>query len=221
MILSAIAFLAMSPVGKLDKPAWNAKASYKLRFGNQPLGSSTLEKSLGSDGSLTIRSIVKLTRDGRTNVTDEYSFYDSTGRLAKYVYKVPMTDGSMRVTTKQYSKTSCTISVQEGGKTRKEVLQIPKGATAVNPSVFWFIRTTPRPGAKVTVYAVDDNRFRWNQKPVTYVGPAQAVIGNKKYPGHLVIMPSGSKYILDGKGMPITMAIGKGGDVIYERQGLK
>lgn len=197
------------------------EARYTMKLDGDVVGHSVLKKTLKKDGSIEVHSWITFSQAGANATLDDYDRYDKNGNPIKAIHSQPLRGGGKRVVTKDYSPGLCKFSLLDKNKLTKSDLKIDLSKSTADTSVFWFIKTRPKPGTVVSYWTVGDNNGKWQLKHSQYVGPAMAVIGKKKYKGHLVIVTNGSKYILGDDGMPIRMAIAPKGEMTYEREGLK
>lgn len=194
---------------------------YYITLDRGHLGDSELTKTLFSDGTLKTHSRAVLIDGKARNILEDWDTYGPNGRLIYAKHTQSLRTGGMRIVEKKYDSGGCRFKVTENGKVlTNKYAPLPKGKSTNYSAVFWFIATRPRPGTVVKFWNMEDNAEKWREKTVTYVGPANAVVNNKLWAGQGIIMPNQSKYILDDRGLPIQMQIGKGGDVVYSRKGL-
>lgn len=186
-----------------------AQSSYKVLLGGQQLGTATMGVKRRASGSVVTTLTMNIAIGGDSlKVKGSYE-HDRTGRPVRFE-TVISEPGKVSTETVVYGATQASITVSEGGKTKKRKVAIPKGNIS-DRSVLWFVSERPRAGATISFMDLDSDTLKWEKSTTTYVGLSPIPDSNIK--GHYVKSTDGDEWF-DDKGQTIRMEMKMDGQTV-------
>jgi hypothetical protein len=93
------------------------------------------------------------------------------------------------------------VVTDAAGKRTSVKIPLGKALPRANVSEYWFVRDTPKVGAKVTYYRLNIRKQEWEQVTVRYLGKKPVKVGNQTIEAHCLEQGDQTAY-LDDSGMP-------------------
>lgn len=182
----------------------------RILIEGKPAGSGSYVQKLLPDGGKQILIDLRFAAEGAKAVqVRSESVYDWLGIPSRKIQETVDAEGKrLEIRMAIFDEVGADLTIEKDGKTSRKSVELARGAPRTAKSEFWFIREIPKKGDKATYYQFDLTEARWKLTESVYEGPATAEIGGEKFEGHRVI-GGGSEAILDAKGWPIVIEIGK------------
>lgn len=139
------------------------------------------------------------------------SIYDADGAASRKIMESTVNGGQRTLLVAELNDKGAELTTTANGKTSKETIPLSAKAPRTNPSIFWFDRTQPKPGAKISYYSFEMNEKQWRLVTSNYLGPKSYALGGKSITAHRVIISRAGAEVenwMDAKGMPIALIQG-------------
>ncbi|MBL8047526.1 MAG: hypothetical protein JNJ45_02480 [Chthonomonas sp.] len=197
--LNVFAALAIAGLG-------HAQATYNVMVGGRVVGQGKyFIKKLPEGGLENYFSLYFSTAEGKSEFAARGT-YNKNGRPIRenYVQKSP---AGKKTTLLSYSAGSVKAEVVTDGRRITKTVKVPEGASLSSPSVFWFVKATPRAGSQDRGYEFNSESLRFDDRLVSYIGKETLFAGNRKIVSHKIA--NGMKtFWLDEKGLPVKIDLG-------------
>lgn len=194
-----------------------------IELNGNPQGSGTYTVTTLEDEGLQIATDFRIEESGgSTNLRVSLKF-DSHGNPTESTLFAGQGGEGMTDVKATFSATGAKVDVNYMGMRQEAEVPLPAGASAKNPSAFWFVRDTPASGDSFKYWDFSLERFTWEAHTVTYHGPHSVTIGGQNFTGHRVTLEGedGSKTenVMDDQGNPlqITQTSPDGPTVVVKR----
>lgn len=201
MIISAFVAGALLAQGETI-----TKLDYNVFIGNNRSGTAVMTiKDDGRNRSVGVTMDVKV---GALAVTvRQSSTYGADGAaLTSLLYSASGKDtNSVNVT---FDARGANVNASENDKTSRSFIPLAATAPRTNPSLFWFTRTTPKIGEKISYYSFDANTKAWRLMTSEYAEFKSYSLGGQSFPAHHVLITRGGETThnwLDAKGQPLAI----------------
>ncbi len=183
---------------------------------SMPPGSVVLELFEGEDVIGTVDFGYRLDQAGNrfsvvlTNVdTDEEHFsmretyrHDKSGKLIQSQRRTNI-DGKVASIAVTYGGTELTVERNWGDEIETNtVVYADPPQSLVDPSVFWFVRDTPKRGERIKSWTYQPISGQWVERVVTYHGQVDVKHHEETIKAHRVTVGDEVTMYLDDKGMP-------------------
>lgn len=182
----------------------------RMLVDGKPAGEGSYFHKVLPDGGKQILIDLKFALDGAKSVrVRSESVYDWIGNPVRKIQGTLDAEGRrIEIRMATFDEIGADLTIEKDGKSSTKSIELTRSAPRVVKSEFWFVRETPKKGDKSTFYQFDLNEARWKLMESVYEGPTTVEIGGGKVDGHRVA-GDGTLAILDGKGWPIVIEIGK------------
>ncbi|MCH8274028.1 MAG: hypothetical protein IH851_04490 [Armatimonadetes bacterium] len=165
------------------------------------IGSARITQKLTESGGLKVEIRMQLVAgDVKITVVQEGE-YDSDARPVRKTSR-QSGGGPELIVRATFLGRTATVVTERGRERETRTVTAPAGAEIRLASEFWFIKTKPEPGTKLTAYRFDLTKLEWVKTTVTYVRSEKVNAGGKTYTGHLILMDDAKSWV-DDKGAPI------------------
>ncbi len=201
MIISAFVAGALLTQGETI-----TKLNYDVFIGNNRSGTAVM--TIKDDGQSRTVGVTMDVKVGGVAVTvRQSSTYGADGAaLASLLYSASgKNTNSINVT---YDAKGANVNASENDKTSRSFIPLAAAAPRSNPSLFWFTRTTPKIGDKISYYSFDANTKAWRLMTSEYAEAKPYSIGRQSFPAHHVLITRGGETThnwLDAKGQPLAI----------------
>ncbi len=139
------------------------------------------------------------------------TIYEKDGAASRKILESTLDGGKRSHILAELSDAGAKLTITEGGKTSTSNVPLSAKAPRSNPSTFWFDRTQPKVGEKISYYAFEIADRQWKLMTSTYMGLRDVEPASKPIKAHKVmLMRSGIEVAnwLDAKGMPVALIQG-------------
>ena len=139
------------------------------------------------------------------------SIYEKDGAASRKIMETTVNGGQRTLVVAELSNKGATLTTTLNGKTTTEQIPLSAQAPRSNPSTFWFDRSQPKPGAKISYYSFEMTEKQWRLMTSSYVGPKPYKLGGKDVTAHHVIVTRSGVDVdnwMDLTGMPIALIQG-------------
>jgi hypothetical protein len=195
------AILAMA----LILPSTGAKMD--ITIDGQKVGTASVSEKITEDGGKLSDLRMELSSGGKTVVISETAKFDQDGRpLAKTLLQTGLGPKIDRKANFAGGVAKVTMTVD--GLPQTKSYAAPAGSDIRAQSELWFLKTQPKPGAKVKYFRFDIKELKWVEEATTYVGPGNLKIGGKDAHAHLVKSGAGRAWV-DDEGSLLRLEAGK------------
>lgn len=182
-----------------------AQGKYDVWSGGSVVGSGKFYVRLAGHGIENYFSMV-VEVGGKKQEFAARGLYDSQGAALRESF-VEKAGGATKTTILNYGPTKVVASITNHGKRTVKMIPYPGGRRSASPSVFWFVKTTPKVGAKDRGYELDSTTLKFSARTVVYLGKDDVTVPQGTRTGHRI--SNGEKtFWLDAKGLPLRMDIG-------------
>ena len=152
-------------------------------------------------------NITKITsiQNGTSTVLVMTAVFDPSGTPLSKGLEVHQ--GGQNATLKAIlSKGSAHVAIDAGGKKATRDLPTKTATSITDPSIWWFVKTAPKPGASVKYQSLNLTNMTWEDIESIYGGKKAVKVGAKTVTAHQVTQKrqNGTSTIyVDDKGMPV------------------
>lgn len=182
-----------------------AQGKYDVWSGGSVVGSGKFYVKLAGSGIENYFSMV-VEVGGKKQEFAARGLYDHRGAALRESF-IEKSDGVAKTTILNYGRTRVEASVTYRGKRTLKRIPYPGGSRSPSPSIFWFVKTTPKVGAKDRGYELDSTTLKFSARTVVYLGKDDVTVPQGTRTGHRI--SNGEKtFWLDAKGLPLRMDIG-------------
>ena len=147
--------------GSLAATSGESSVTLVAKRDGQLLGTHFYSTSIGSDGSLKVRNRMVLIKGARKVHLDDSTIYSKRGVPISGTMKASDSEkrgGEMSV---RFDRKGASLTIRDGGKVTKRLMPLPRGASMLDPTIFWFIRDTPTAGKKFTFAEFLPSSVKW------------------------------------------------------------
>lgn len=181
----------------------------RILLDGQPHGSATVLQTLLENGGKQVVVTMSLGEKSPVKVRQE-SVYDNAGGPVRKIQEVIDAKGNTQhKVVVSFDEAGAHCSIYRGGAPQVTTHELVKGAPRNNPSEFWFIKSRPRVGDKVTYYRYDVSASKWTLAETRYIGKKTIEIAGEKVDAHLIDSGAEGQTFVDDKGNPLVLVVGK------------
>lgn len=166
----------------------------------KPLGEGSYSQQILPGGAKQVVLVIDLPSSANPTVrVRSEAVYDPEGAAIRKITEITRKGKRIErhVATFDDAGARLMSETKDGAKTR--VLPLDKRSPRKATNEFWFIRDTPKPGAKVVAYNFDMNELAWKLTEVRFEGPVKLLIGGRSIKA-FAIASDGYKSWVDEKG---------------------
>ena len=160
------------------------------------------------------RRQVLLTMDlrigGSASRVRQETIYEADGAASRKIQETSSA-GKRRLLVAELSAQGAKLTTTEDGKASTVNVPLSAQAPRSNPSTFWFERSQPKAGARVSYYAFDLSDREWRLETTTFVGRRSFEHRGQAVQANRVTTSRGGREVVnwvDDQGMPIALIQG-------------
>jgi len=164
-----------------QKPAAHL-LNYIISSQGMAIGTGTADFEVTKTGAFQ-EIHLDISAQGQTAHLDQTYTYDEKGAPTKQTMHATQAGQGVTETATFSKKGAHIVGIVDGKKQSRDVA-LPAGKKLGDPSVFWFSKTKPKKGAKVSVCSFDIQIGDFLDETDTYVGDESVTAGGKKVTAH-------------------------------------
>jgi hypothetical protein len=151
---------------------------------NNKVGTAKFSHTLTASGGVKISVTIQMSAPGG-QVTMAMGYeYDAAGNPLKESQTLSAKTGDGKTAMSQssratFSGSAATVVKSVNGKESRSTVKAPAGVSIADTSNFWFLKTRPRVGAKISYHTFDSESLKWTPSTTMYVGPVTITISGK------------------------------------------
>jgi hypothetical protein len=178
------------------------QVSMDVVAGDRKVGTARLTQKLQPDGTKQVQVSLSLTGPQGSVTVREEATYQPSGAPLRQVVEMSDKDGKRLATiVATFDDDGAHVVTDAAGKRTSVKIPLGKALPRANVSEYWFVRDTPKVGAKVTYYRLNIRKQEWEQVTVRYLGKKPVKVGNQTIEAHCLEQGDQTAY-LDDSGMP-------------------
>lgn len=164
----------------------------------KPVGSATFIVKFLPDGHFMEEVDISAPKQKASNAM--VAIYSRAGRPISMSnnLKAPNMSASISIT---FGPSSAKLVAHSTSQSKTQDMRYPAGAILDDPSIFWFSRDHPKPGATCKYTQFEPNSLRWRTLTDAYTGDTQLTYRGKKVTAHKLVNSDGTQF-LDDRGLP-------------------